>query len=58
VWSKREVVTNIKVASRNNNNKKARSKLGTKCKAQNHKQKIKREDKQTHQEMFTGSALQ
>jgi hypothetical protein len=53
VWSEREVVTNMKVDSSNNNNNKPRSNLGTKCKEQNCKQKIKREEKQTHQEMFT-----
>jgi hypothetical protein len=54
VWSEREVVINIKVASSsNNNNNKPISNLRTKCKAQNHKQKINIEEKQTHQEMFT-----
>jgi len=40
VWSKRKIVTVIKVTS-------------SKCKAQEHNQKIKREEKQTHQEIFT-----
>jgi len=48
----RKVVTNIKVTSSNNSNKKPRSNLGIMWKIQNHKQKIKREEKQTHQEMF------
>jgi len=49
----RAKVSNIKVTSSNNNNNKPRSNLGTKCKTQNHKQNIKREEKQTHQEVFT-----
>lgn len=51
VWSKQKVVINIKVTSSNNN--KPRFNLGIKCKAQNHMQKINREDKQIHDEMFT-----
>jgi len=51
VWSKREVVSNIKVASSNNNNKISRSNLKNKCKTQNLKQKIKREEKRD-QELF------
>jgi len=51
---KRKVVINLKTTSDNNNNKKKpRSNLEIKCKAQNHKQKINREKKQTRQEVFT-----
>jgi len=52
VWSKREVLTKIKLTSINNNNNKPRSNLGTKYKTQNHKHKIKREEKQTHKKIF------
>jgi len=38
--------------SSHNNNNKPRSNLWIKWKTQNHKQKIKREEKQKHQEMF------
>ena len=53
VWSKRELVTNIKLTSSNNNNNKPIYNIGIKCKAQNHKQNIKKEEKQTYQKMFT-----
>jgi len=43
---RREIITNIKVVSIKNINNKPRSTLGTKYKAQNHKQKIKRREKQ------------
>jgi len=47
------VITNIKVTSSNNNNNKPIYNVGTKCKTQNYKQKIKIEEKETHHEMFT-----
>ena len=52
VWRKKEGVINITLTSSNNNNI-PRSNLGTKCKVQNHKHKIKREEKQPHQKIFT-----
>jgi len=53
MWSKRKLVTNIKVTSSNNKNNILRSNLETKCKTQNHKKMIKRDEKQTHHETFT-----
>ena len=43
----RKVIINIKIDLRNNNNKRPRSNIGTKYKAQNQKQQIKRR-KKTH----------
>jgi hypothetical protein len=51
VWSKMEGMINIKVISSNNNSG-PRSNPRTKCKVQNHKHKIKREEEQTHQEIL------
>jgi len=53
MWSKRRLVINIKVTSSNNKNNILKSNLETKCKIQNHKKMIKRDEKQTHHEMFT-----
>ena len=57
MWSKRKVVTNIKVTSSNNNNNKPRSNLGIKWKAQNNKQN-KREKWNKHTKKYLPNSVQ